>query len=102
VIAREQATRVWRLVERLSMRERSVFLLRYVEDLELNEIGQRIGIKASAVKSYLRRAQTKIRAELRRPKLLKTEEIVWLELPHMERVTQPNERRILSGSATQK
>jgi RNA polymerase sigma-70 factor, ECF subfamily len=65
VIARDQAARVWKLVERLSMRERSVFLLRYVEELELGEIGQRIGLKSGAVKVYLRRAHTKIRTALR-------------------------------------
>lgn len=43
VIAREQATRVWGLVECLSMHERGVFLLRYVEDLEMNDIGRRSG-----------------------------------------------------------
>jgi RNA polymerase sigma-70 factor (ECF subfamily) len=35
VIACEQVARIWELVERLSMRERSVFLLRYVEELGL-------------------------------------------------------------------
>lgn len=65
VIARDQAAQVWSLVERLSMREQSVFLLRYVEELELGEIGQRIGLKTGAVKAYLRRAHAKIRAALK-------------------------------------
>lgn len=65
VIARDQAARVWRLIERLSMRERSVFLLRYVEELKLGEIGQRMGLKTGAVKVYLRRAHTKIRTALK-------------------------------------
>ena len=65
VIAQDQAAQVWGLVERLSMRERSVFLLRYVEELEVGEIGQRIGLKTGAVKAYLRRAHTKIRTALK-------------------------------------
>jgi len=64
VITRGQVTRIWRLVERLSGRERSVFLLRYVEELELREIGQCTGLKAGAVKVYLRRALIKIREGL--------------------------------------
>ncbi len=64
VLAREQAAQIWKLVQRLSMRERSVFLLRYVEDLELKEIGQCTGLKVGAVKVYLARALAKIRAAL--------------------------------------
>jgi RNA polymerase sigma-70 factor, ECF subfamily len=64
VITREQVTRIWKLVERLSGRERSVFLLRYVEELELREIGQCTGLKAGGVKVYLRRALIKIREGL--------------------------------------
>ena len=62
MIAREQVTRIWELVERLSRRERSVFLLRYVEELELREIGHRTGLKVGAVKVYLARALAKVRA----------------------------------------
>lgn len=64
VLAREQAAQIWKLVQRLSMRERSVFLLRYVEDLELKEIGQCTGLKVGAVKVYLACALEKIRAAL--------------------------------------
>lgn len=64
VIARDQAAQVWRLIEHLSSRERSVFLLRYVEELELREIGHCTGLKVGAVKVYLRRAITKVRSGL--------------------------------------
>lgn len=64
LVAREQVTRVWRAVEALSMRERSVFLLRFVEELELKEIGDCTGLKVGAVKVYLARALTKIRLAL--------------------------------------
>jgi RNA polymerase sigma-70 factor (ECF subfamily) len=64
LIVREQTYLVWRAVETLSPRERSVFLLRYVEELQLREIGQCTGLKADAVKVYLRRALKKIRTAL--------------------------------------
>jgi RNA polymerase sigma-70 factor, ECF subfamily len=48
----------------LSIRERSVFLLRYVEELELSEIGQCTGLKVGTVKVYLGREVTKIREAL--------------------------------------
>lgn len=65
VIAREQAAQIWRIVESLSKRERSVFLLRYGDELELKEIGSCTGLKVGAVKVYLARALAKIRATLR-------------------------------------
>jgi RNA polymerase sigma-70 factor (ECF subfamily) len=64
MLACEQAARVWEVVDDLSMRERSVFLLRYVEELQLNEIGQSTGLKVGAVKVYLARAVAKVRAAL--------------------------------------
>jgi RNA polymerase sigma-70 factor, ECF subfamily len=63
-VAREQVARIWKVIPRLSMRERSVFLLRYVEELELSEIGQCTGLKVGAVKVYLARAIAKIREAL--------------------------------------
>ena len=65
LLAREQVAIVWRVVGTLSMRERSVFLLRYVEELELNEIQQCTGLTMGAVKVYLQRAIRKIRVALR-------------------------------------
>lgn len=46
------------------MRERSVSLLRYIEDLKLSKIGQCTGLKVGAVKVYLARALTKVRVAL--------------------------------------
>lgn len=65
VIAREQAAKVWEMVGKLSARERSVFLLRYVEEFELREIGHCTGLKVGAVKVYLARALAKIRTALK-------------------------------------
>lgn len=64
VLARQQVAQVWKVVEKLSARQRTVFLLRYVEELELSEIGRNAGLKVGAVKVYLARALRKVRAEL--------------------------------------
>jgi RNA polymerase sigma-70 factor, ECF subfamily len=64
LLAREQVARIWKIVPCLSVRERSVFLLRYVEELELKEIGNCTGLKIGAVKVYLARALAKMRAAL--------------------------------------
>ncbi|HEV2486079.1 MAG TPA: RNA polymerase sigma factor [Terracidiphilus sp.] len=65
MLAREQVQHVWNAVERLSARQRTVFLLRFVEDQELNEIALATGLSEGTVKAHLSRALGKVRAELR-------------------------------------
>ncbi len=65
MLAREQVARVWKAVEGLSARQRTVFLLRYVEEQELSEIAQATGLSEGTVKAHLSRALNKVRAELR-------------------------------------
>ncbi len=64
VIAREQVAQVWNSVARLSSRQRSVFLLRFVEELELSEIATATGMPVSTVKSHLYRALAAVRAAM--------------------------------------
>ena len=64
LLARERTQHLWKVVRTLSMRERSVFLLRYVGEQKLTEIGDRTGLKVGAVKVYLSRALAKVRSEL--------------------------------------
>lgn len=65
MLAREQVARVWKAVEGLSARQKTVFLLRYVEEQELSEIAQATGLSEGTVKAHLSRALNKVRAELR-------------------------------------
>ena len=55
-LARDQVARVWNAVEELSAHQRTVFVLRFVEDMELDEIAATIGMNLSTVKSHLYRA----------------------------------------------
>jgi RNA polymerase sigma-70 factor, ECF subfamily len=65
MLAREQVAHVWNVVENLSERQRTVFLLRYVEERELSEIAQATGLSEGTVKAHLSRALGRVRAELR-------------------------------------
>ena len=56
MLAREQVAQVWKAVEGLSERQRTVFLLRYVEERELSEIAQATGLSEGTVKAHLSRA----------------------------------------------
>ena len=64
LLARERVGQVWSAVEGLSERQRTVFLLRYVEELELSEIARTTGLSEGTVKAHLSRALARVRAEL--------------------------------------
>ena len=65
LLAREQVKRVWRSVEGLSERQRTVFLLRFVEEMEIAEIGRATGLSEGTVKAHLSRALGRVRGEVR-------------------------------------
>ena len=64
LLAREQVQHVWRAVEKLSGRQRTIFLLRYVEEMELAEIAAATGLSEGTVKAHLSRGLSKVRAEV--------------------------------------
>ena len=61
-IAKEQLAILWDAVAKLSQRQRTVFLLRFVEELDLAEIATTTGLPISTVKSHLYRALAIIRS----------------------------------------
>jgi RNA polymerase sigma-70 factor (ECF subfamily) len=64
LLARERVAQVGKAVEGLSERQKTVFLLRYVEELELSEIARATGLNEGTVKAHLSRALARVRAEL--------------------------------------
>jgi RNA polymerase sigma-70 factor (ECF subfamily) len=64
LLAQEQVRHVWTAVKGLSERQRTVFLLRYVEEQDLSEIARATGLSEGTVKAHLSRAVGKVRAEL--------------------------------------
>jgi RNA polymerase sigma-70 factor, ECF subfamily len=64
LLARERVQSVWRAVEGLSGRQRSIFLLRYVEEMEIAEIAAATNLSEGTVKAHLSRAVNRVRTEL--------------------------------------
>ena len=64
VVAKEQVRAIWSVVGQLSERQRTVFLLRFVEDMDLLEIAGATGMKEGTVKTHLFRALQAVRAKL--------------------------------------
>lgn len=61
---REQVQAVWDAAGSLSERQRTVFLLRFVEDMDLLEIAAATGLKEGTVKAHLFRALQAVRERL--------------------------------------
>jgi RNA polymerase sigma-70 factor, ECF subfamily len=63
-VAKEQIEAVWRASGNLSERQRTVFLLRFVEDMDLIEIANVMGVSEGAVKVHLFRAVHTVRERI--------------------------------------
>jgi RNA polymerase sigma-70 factor, ECF subfamily len=64
LIARERVAAVWQAVEKLSERQRNIFLLRFVEELELPEIAEAMHLNLNTVKSHLYRALSAVKQQV--------------------------------------
>jgi RNA polymerase sigma-70 factor (ECF subfamily) len=60
-LQRERVKEIWKAVDELSRQQRTVFILRFVEELELAEIAETTGMNTSTVKSHLYRALRVVR-----------------------------------------
>ena len=65
-LLREQLHAVWTASGKLSEKQRAVFVLRFVEDMELLEIAAVLQMKEGTVKKHLFRALHTVREQMRR------------------------------------
>ena len=62
--AKQQVAAIWKAAACLPQRQRTVFLLRFVEDMELLEIAAVTGMKEGTVKTHLFRALKTVRSAM--------------------------------------
>ena len=62
LIAKQSLAHVWKSVEELTPRQRTVFLLRFVEELELSDIAEVMNLPLPTVKTHLYRGLDRVRA----------------------------------------
>jgi len=65
LLAREDVRAVWDVANQLSQQQRAVFLLRFVEEMELSEIASALDLHIGSVKTHLFRAVQAVRGKLR-------------------------------------
>jgi len=58
--AREAIVHLYRLIDRLNVRDRAIYILRYIEGLEQAEIAQAIGLSVSTVRRRLERITKRV------------------------------------------
>jgi len=63
-LVNEQVRAVWKATERLSGRQRTVFLLRFMEDMNILEIAEATGLTETTVNVHLFRAVRAVRKSL--------------------------------------
>jgi RNA polymerase sigma-70 factor (ECF subfamily) len=68
LIGRQQAAAVWAAAGALPLQQRTVFLLRFAEEMTLDEISQATQLELGTVKSHLHRALLAVRHHLRKEK----------------------------------
>jgi RNA polymerase sigma-70 factor (ECF subfamily) len=66
LLAREQLNAVWATVDRLPRQQRAVFLLRFVDEMSLEEVAQVLQLELGTVKSHLSRALATVRRQVAR------------------------------------
>jgi RNA polymerase sigma-70 factor (ECF subfamily) len=68
LVIREQLVRVWDSVAALPDKQRCVFLLRFVDEMELPEIATAMGLRVGTVKSHLHRGLAAVRKAMEKNK----------------------------------
>ena len=63
-LARSRVAEMWQAVDAISAQQRTVFVLRFVEEMELEEIAETIGMNLSTVKSHLYRSLAILRERM--------------------------------------
>ena len=64
MLAREKAQQVTAALETLSVNQRTIFLMRFIEEMDLQELCQATGMQMSTVKTHLHRAVKAVRLKI--------------------------------------
>jgi RNA polymerase sigma-70 factor, ECF subfamily len=65
LLAKEEVDLVWKTAQQLSPMQREVFLLRFAQDMSLEEISQTLEVQLGTVKAHLSRALSTVRARVK-------------------------------------
>ena len=64
ILVREQSQQVQAALEHLSPNQRTIFLMRFAEEMDLQEIAKKLNMPINTVKTHLHRALKSVRAQV--------------------------------------
>ena len=65
LMARKELEAVWAVAGELPLQQRTVFMLRFAEDMTVEEISHALGLRVGSVKTHLFRAMSTVRKRLK-------------------------------------
>jgi RNA polymerase sigma-70 factor, ECF subfamily len=63
-LAKERVKQLYEIIETLSYNQRTVFLMKFTEEMQVSEISEVLGMPANTVRTHLHRALTTVRKKL--------------------------------------
>jgi RNA polymerase sigma-70 factor (ECF subfamily) len=64
LLAKEKVKHLTQVLEKLSNNQRKIFLMRFLEEMPVADIGEVLGMPVNTVRTHLQRALTAVRGEL--------------------------------------
>lgn len=64
LLAKEKVKQLARVLETLSVNQRTVFLMKFTEEMEVADISEMLGMQVNTVRTHLHRALTAVRSQL--------------------------------------
>lgn len=64
VLAKEKVSQLSKTIETLSRNQRTVFLMKFVEEMQVSEISQVLGMPVNTVRTHLHRALNAVRSQM--------------------------------------
>ena len=89
LLVKEKASQVFAALQTLSPNQRTVFLMRFAEELELSEIAAITNIPVNTVKTHLHRALKSVRAQVRAAQSATPEDVSAPPRRRRARTSQP-------------
>jgi RNA polymerase sigma-70 factor (ECF subfamily) len=64
LLAREKVKELWQVLETLSIKQRTIFMMKFSEEMSIEEIGDVLQMKSTTVRTHLHRALKAVRSRL--------------------------------------
>lgn len=64
LLAKEKVKELWKILQTLSVKQRTIFMMRFSEEMSIDEIADILGMQSTTVRTHLHRALKTVRSSL--------------------------------------